>query len=513
MKNDTNTQTNNQNQEDIAEVKEKSSAQQWLDENYPKEARSSIKELDLSGWIDKDGKWEAKPNWGKLIGDLDLSTFPSLEKLDCSFNKITSLNLSNCPNLTELKCWDNQLTAIKLPKSQLDLKILHAWTNYLTELDWNAFNPETLTYISISNNNFLRQNVSVFSKFINLEELYLGNDIEERIEQGICNRFYGSLVTLKDLTKLAKLQIEMTKVKENFEHLSNSNLQITGWYKKNEMIAKTIPLERLYVIRNNIQQFLDKWSKEEDYEWYELNYWKNQSDKEIALSRLKNPDDFSKGWWVITGTQWVNRAALVTGGSLVLVGQSDTNDPNSQLYTQIGGVISITSPFVETITSYVNDQIYETKQKKWDDFLTDAEKFLDNYNELLGVLSQFEKIAELKGTVNKSVKNLNEKVKKFLDIYDGEWDGKKDGEIDIDELTTKRNELVKDLDKEKNSEVQGMIDAIKDLEKKIITYRKFSYYEENIKKVDKPQDTKVELEKENLLDEELEAKIEIPINK
>jgi uncharacterized protein YoxC len=141
------------------------------------------------------------------------------------------------------------------------------------------------------------------------------------------------------------------------------------------------------------------------------------------------------------------------------------------------------------------------------------------------VLSQFEKIAELKGTVNKSVKNLNEKVKKFLEIYDGEWDGKKDGEIDINELITKRDELVEDLVKEKSSEVQGMIDAIKDLEKKIITYRKFSYYEENIKKADKPQAPKVEHQKDESqstitdLDkhfaekEQYETKVEINPNK
>ncbi|CAG8667478.1 8185_t:CDS:2, partial [Diversispora eburnea] len=42
---------------------------------------------------------------------------------------------------------------------------------------------------------------------------------------------------------------------------------------------------------------------------------------------------------------------LVAGGSLVLIGQSDTESPNSQLYTQIGGVTAIAGPFVETITS------------------------------------------------------------------------------------------------------------------------------------------------------------------
>ncbi|CAG8699268.1 4217_t:CDS:2, partial [Ambispora leptoticha] len=85
--------------------------------------------------------------------------------------------------------------------------------------------------------------------------------------------------------------------------------------------------------------------------------------------------------------------------------------------------------------------------------------------ELLGILSQFERITGLRGTVNRSVKNLNEKVKK--------------------------DELVKDLEKGKSSEVQGMIEAIKGLEKEIIAYRKLSYYEENIKveKV-KKEDTK-----------------------
>ena len=275
------------------------------------------------------------------------------------------------------------------------------------------------------------------------------------------------------------------------------------------MIAKIIPLERLYVIRNNIQQFLKKWGKEEDYNWYELNYWKSNANKEIALNRLQNPNNFSKSWWAITGIQWTNRAVLVAGGSLVLIGQSDTNDPNSQLYTQIGGVIAIASPFVETITSYINDQIYEVKQNKWDEFLTDASTFLDNYHELMGILNQFEKSSKLKGKVNKTIGELNEKIKEFLKIYDED----KNQEIDIDESVDGRDELIKDLEENENSKVKGMINALKELEEAIVEYRKFSYYEESIKKEDKQQNTEIELEKENLLDEELETKIEINSNK
>jgi len=122
----------------------------------------------------------------------------------------------------------------------------------------------------------------------------------------------------------------------------------------------------------------------------------------------------------------------------------------------------------------------------------------------MGILKQFEKGSKLKGTVNKAIKHLNEKIKEFLEIYDE--DGNE--EIGIDELTDKRDKLIKDLDR-----MQGMIDAIKDLEKNIVEYRKFSYYEESMKKVDNNQVIKVEHQKENLLNEELEARIEIPTSK
>jgi hypothetical protein len=95
-----------------------------------------------------------------------------------------------------------------------------------------------LTKVSISNNNLQEQDISIFSKFINLEELCIGNDIEERLEK---NCFIGSLEPLKTLTKLKKLQIERTKVEENFEHLPK-DLQVVCWNKGE--IAKQLNLDK-----------------------------------------------------------------------------------------------------------------------------------------------------------------------------------------------------------------------------------------------------------------------------
>jgi Leucine-rich repeat (LRR) protein len=485
-------------------------AQEYLNSNYKDK---TITELNLSGWSEKD--WKEKPNWEKLTGVLDLSDFPNLEKLNCFYNQITALNLSNCPNLTELKCWDNQLTEIKFPKS-LKLRFFQAWTNDLTELDWKAFDPHTLTYISVSNNDLQDQDLKIFNKFTNLEELYLGTDIISRLEERKYNRFHGSLgLLLKNCPRLKKLQMEGTGVEEDLKHLPK-NLEIISWHKQNKVIAEIIPLERLYVIRNSIQHFLKKWGEKFEYSWYQLDYWKKpqlDGNKATVLSQLKHPDDFSKQWWLIRSVQWANRATLVAGGSLVFVGQSDTSNPHSQLYTQTGGVIAIVGPFVETLTSYLNDQVYDAKQKQWDKFLTDTEVFLANYNELVGILSQFEKSNKLKGAVNKAIKGLSEKIRKFLAIYDKD----ENGEIDINELTSERNKLIEDLAKDEKSEAQEIVKAIKELEKAIIEYRKFAYYEETLATEQQKEDNKQQKEEapqatvdlDEWARERLEARIEI----
>src|SRR6266545_3380298 len=108
--------------------------QVYLDYFYPQKERIDIKKMDIS-----------KKN---LTGTLDCSDFVNLEELDCSSNKLTSLNLNNCLKLRTLNCY---------------------------------------------NNNFAEQDLSIFSHLVNLEELRIGNDKQEKIKQGIYNRFAGSL--------------------------------------------------------------------------------------------------------------------------------------------------------------------------------------------------------------------------------------------------------------------------------------------------------------------------------
>jgi hypothetical protein len=94
----------------------------------------------------------------------------------------------------------------------------------------------------------------------------------------------------------------------------------------------------------------------------------------------------------------------------------------------------------------------------------------------LGILAPIEVNSLLEGgEVSESLKKLDAKVKEFLEIYDQEKDGKKDGEIDIKELTDERHNLTKDLNFGEKNKVQGIVDFIKELEQKIIEYRKSSY--------------------------------------
>jgi Leucine-rich repeat (LRR) protein len=70
--------------------------------------------------------------------------FTSLEKLDCSNNKLTSLDVSNNTNLKELNCSDNKLTNLDL-KYNPELTKLDCSTNKGLELD--VSNNNALVYL------------------------------------------------------------------------------------------------------------------------------------------------------------------------------------------------------------------------------------------------------------------------------------------------------------------------------------------------------------------------------
>jgi len=120
------------NQDLALKLKEKTNAQDFLDCFYPKGKRKNETELGISVKA-------------KLQGDLDLSDFINLEKLDCGNNQLTSLNVEKCLKLKEINCEDNQLTELKTNHLS-DLKKLSCSNNQLTQL--NLPNPNQICYIN-----------------------------------------------------------------------------------------------------------------------------------------------------------------------------------------------------------------------------------------------------------------------------------------------------------------------------------------------------------------------------
>jgi Leucine-rich repeat (LRR) protein len=123
--------------------------------------------------------------------------------LDCPNNQITNLDLSNCNNLWRLTCSNNKLTNL----------------NFLN----NLVNPERLTELIIYNNK-ITSDLTLLSKFVNLEELYLGN-----------NNFTGSLQPLTRLVELKELDISDTDINSGLEYLPDSleKFYCSASYRKN----------------------------------------------------------------------------------------------------------------------------------------------------------------------------------------------------------------------------------------------------------------------------------------
>lgn len=130
--------------------------------------------------------------YGYWIGDLNLSQFPNLKRLElpvrCLSTPLTSLNLNNCANLEEIILQENKLNSL----------------NFLNSLP----NPEKLKELCINNNNLPKSDLTIFSKFTNLQYLNISD-----------NNFTGSLQPLKDLNNLEYLNFKNTEIKEGLEYL------------------------------------------------------------------------------------------------------------------------------------------------------------------------------------------------------------------------------------------------------------------------------------------------------
>jgi hypothetical protein len=124
------------------------------------------------------------------IPKVTLENLPKLEEVIILCCEMEKLEVNNCPLINSLRLRKNKLHNL----------------NFLNLLS----NPENLTYLSISNNRIMGQDLSDFSKFINLETLTIGNESEKG-----GNNFHGSLIHLKDLNQLKTLDISYTNVDAN----------------------------------------------------------------------------------------------------------------------------------------------------------------------------------------------------------------------------------------------------------------------------------------------------------
>jgi len=208
-------------------------AQQYLDTNYPKYQRTNITELDIS----------AK----NLEGSLKLEGFTNLQFFDCWWNKITSLEIVNCPKLVAIGCYgllninnENKLASLKLGKLD-ELVELQCYSNQLTELDirgcpsletllssdnlltnLDLANNSKLQELDIRNNNFAEKDLKFLENLVNLKGLHVGSDDQEKINQGIYNRFSGNLKPLQNVTKLERFGINNTDLDSGLECLSDN---------------------------------------------------------------------------------------------------------------------------------------------------------------------------------------------------------------------------------------------------------------------------------------------------
>jgi hypothetical protein len=368
---------------------------------------------------------------------------------------------------------------------------------------------EKLRELNIRNNNKIpNQTLGFLSLFTGLAELNIENCF-----------FRGSLESLKNMSKLRRINVSNTNIEEGLEYLTtdcerfycdrngkNKSAKIVkgfGKYLKNDKdksgaeyydlvkwkedkqngIALIIPLERLYVIKSNMKRFHDKWGEkggdDKDSKWWKIwekieIIWEKKGDDN--LSSLQSPEEYGKYWYAVI-PQWTSRAAAVGGGILAI------NDD----YNQIGGAIGIASTFFETVFSRVKEDLYDAKEKKWEEFIRDTENLWNSCDELIGILEPIQ--ISSSGNVNEAIKKLNDKIFSFLG---GEkFDKNRDGKINYSEWKSmlkekKRSQLTEELRKHwennesetkgKRSELEDTVEIMRSLEEEIIKYRQYHHH-------------------------------------
>jgi hypothetical protein len=132
-------------------------AQVWLNQNYPRRGRGSIKKMDISN--------------KNLVGPLKLEGFSNLENFDCSHNNLISLNLSENNYLKEINCSRNNLASLSVGNNSTLTRLNCSFNNLLNiEFISTLQCPEKLVYLDLRNNCFLPSKLTVFSPFSQIKE-------------------------------------------------------------------------------------------------------------------------------------------------------------------------------------------------------------------------------------------------------------------------------------------------------------------------------------------------------
>lgn len=234
-------------------------AQEWLNKEYSLEKRTEITDLNINS---KD-----------LEGELKLTGFFKLKKLDCAWNKLIDLDLSNCHELTWIECQGNLLTS----------------TSFLATLP----SPQKLTFLYMGENDFVEQDLSFLRPFMNLEFLRIWNSHQNRINNGLINRFHGSLKYLRNMKNLKQLGIGNTDVDSGLEYLAESKLETfpSNWYPwgdNNEFSGKIngAKAEKLFAELRPYAIDLKKGK-------YDFSSWKNAKIIELSLEVEKWQNQFN----------------------------------------------------------------------------------------------------------------------------------------------------------------------------------------------------------------------------
>jgi len=104
-------------------------AQEWLDQNYPKETRNQITELDMSN--------------KNLEGTLNLTDFTHLFKLNISFNKLDHFYPTGTNDVVNLYYENNEIVEIDC-----------SYNSFYT--DWGIWKTDALKSLNFSNNKVKR---------------------------------------------------------------------------------------------------------------------------------------------------------------------------------------------------------------------------------------------------------------------------------------------------------------------------------------------------------------------